>query len=338
MAVLGIVGAVLLTLLKVVLILLLLVLVIVLLVLFVPVRYGIWLEKEDGFSAQARVSWLCRLVSFRVLYEQGEPELSLRVFGFNLLAWLQRRRERAKKEADSAGEDAEEIDGGQGALVKMDWEERDSKEEDKEEEDSEEADISMAEVSLPEYPEHEEEPFTEDEEEIRQREGGFFHVAAQKLRRLRREILRRFRAMADFFKGLLKIVGKIRKRVEWLGDVRDFWRSENTRQMVCIFRDNVLHLWRKLKPRTVKGQVWFGTGEPCSTGQILGVCAMLFACYGEGIAITPDFERQIFEGKLVLKGRLSLITAVVIVVKVFFSRQWKTFRREWNVIGGSLNE
>lgn len=322
MAVMGIVGTVLLTLLKIVLILLLLVLVIVLLVLFVPVRYKVCLEKQEEFSARARVSWLCRLVSFRVLYEQGEPEFTLRVLGINILKWLQRRRERS-------GEDSGEM---------------------------EEADISMAEIDFSEYSEEDGEDKPEGDtmdesppaetgiDENLSKEGRieeslrFFRTVAERIRRFWREIMRRLRGIADFFKGLRGIADKIRRRAEWLGELRDFVRSENTRQMVCIFRDNVLHLWRKLKPETVKGQVWFGTGDPCSTGQILGVCAMLFACYGNGVAITPDFERKILEGKLMLKGHLSLITVVVILVKVFFSRQWKTFRREWDVIGGSLNE
>lgn len=335
MAVLGIVGTVLLVLLKIVLIVLLLVLAIALLVLFVPVRYGVWLEKEEAFSARVRVSWLCHLVCFRMLYGQGEePELILRVFGFNLLTWLQRRRERADRsqedEADSVQKDAGETGSGQGAFVKMDLAGEDF-EEDGNVGDSEETDIFMAELRLP-----------GNEEDGRDREdiwdGGLFRAVARRICRLWKEFIRRLRGIADFFKGLRKIACKLCKRAEWLGEVKDFWHSENTRQMVCIFRDNVLHLWRKLKPGTVKGQVWFGTGNPCSTGQVLGACAMLFAYYGNGITVTPDFERRVLEGKLMLKGHLSLITAVVVLVKVFFSRQWKTFRREWDVIGGSFNE
>lgn len=334
MAVLGMAGTVLLTLLKVVLIVLCLVLAIVLIVLFVPVRYGVWLEKEEAFSARVRVSWLCHLVCFRVLYEQGEPKITLRVFGFNLYSWLQGR----KKRADS------------GAEVQEDFPEKASEEIHDTDRDMEETDVSMAEVRLPEYEEREKERAIErdvdinaDTERDKDREAYIEEDLAgksiiERLRRFWRELLNRFREIVYFFKKLRKIAQKLCRRAEWLGEVKAFWGSENTKQMVCIFRDNVLHLWRKLKPGTVKGQVWFGTGDPCSTGQILGACAILFACYGNGIAVTPDFERQILKGKLMLKGHLSVITAVVILVKVLFSRQWKIFRREWNMIGGSLNE
>ena len=90
----------------------------------------------------------------------------------------------------------------------------------------------------------------------------------------------------------------------------------------------MLHLWRKLKPKVLRGNIVFGTGEPCLTGQILGVAAVFYASFGRGIQITPDFEEKRLEGNLLVKGRISLFTIGIILIRIFVRGEWRRFRRE----------
>ena len=49
---------------------------------------------------------------------------------------------------------------------------------------------------------------------------------------------------------------------------------------------------------------------------------------GRGIQITPDFEEKRLEGNLLVKGRISLFTIGIILIRIFVRGEWRRFRRE----------
>lgn len=57
-------------------------------------------------------------------------------------------------------------------------------------------------------------------------------------------------------------------------------------------------LLKHMAPRSLRGRLHFGTGDPALTGQLLGVLSVLFAMWGKGIAVIPDFEQEVFEGEI----------------------------------------
>ena len=48
----------------------------------------------------------------------------------------------------------------------------------------------------------------------------------------------------------------------------------------------MLHLLKKIKPRKIKSDILFGTGDPCLTGQALGAIAVYMAMTGTFFNIT----------------------------------------------------
>lgn len=64
-------------------ILLAVVLILLLLLLFVPVRYDVRGENENGKepSAEGKIHWLFHIVTFHATYENGELRQIVRVFG-----------------------------------------------------------------------------------------------------------------------------------------------------------------------------------------------------------------------------------------------------------------
>lgn len=152
------------------------------------------------------------------------------------------------------------------------------------------------------------------EDAVQERPRG----AKKKLRRLP-AVLR------DLLRKLRRAAGQGRKIISLL-------REDNSRALVCIFRDNVVHLWRKLKPRILRADLLFGTGDPASTGEALGVFAVLYAWYGGKIHITPDFENKVCRGEILLVGRLSVFTLGLVLARVFFSREWGQFKKRYDQI------
>jgi hypothetical protein len=84
-----------------------------------------------------------------------------------------------------------------------------------------------------------------------------------------------------WLQNVIKIVRKIKKKVHSVQDLVDILRSDAGKAFICIVKENVIHLWKQIHPRRMRGKVIFGTGDPCSTGELLGVLALFYAWYGK---------------------------------------------------------
>ena len=74
-------------------------------------------------------------------------------------------------------------------------------------------------------------------------------------------------------------------------------------------------LLKHMAPRSLRGRLHFGTGDPALTGQLLGVLSVLFAMWGKGIAVIPDFEQEVFEGEAAVKGYVRGIMVLILIIR-----------------------
>ena len=102
--------------------------------------------------------------------------------------------------------------------------------------------------------------------------------------------------------------------------------------MVCFVRDNMLHLWKHVKPKYLYTDITFGFDNPELTGKVLGAAAALCAMAGFKPGLTPDFEQSILEGKIEVKGRITFVVLLKIAIRVWLSEEVKSFRKEYNNI------
>ena len=63
-----------------------------------------------------------------------------------------------------------------------------------------------------------------------------------------------------------------------------------------------------------------GTGDPASTGQVIAIYGILYPLLGNHIDIIPDFEQQIVEGDLLIKGKITLFRLVKTAWIVYFNK------------------
>ena len=77
-----------------------------------------------------------------------------------------------------------------------------------------------------------------------------------------------------------------------------------------------LQLLKHIFPKKVRGWIHFGTSDPAQTGEILGAVSILFAMYGQGVRVIPDFDQAVFEGKVELHGSLMGIILLILVIRV----------------------
>lgn len=87
-------------------------------------------------------------------------------------------------------------------------------------------------------------------------------------------------------------------------------------QLIRLLLINGGKLLKHIFPKKVRGWIHFGTSDPAQTGEILGAVSILFAMYGQGVRVIPDFDQAVFEGEVELRGSLMGIILLILVIRV----------------------
>ena len=140
---------------------------------------------------------------------------------------------------------------------------------------------------------------------------------------------RGIRQLILWIQNVIKIVRSIRQKVHSVQELVDILRSDAGKAFICIVKENVIHLWKQIHPRHIRGKVIFGTGDPCSTGELLGVLALFYAWYGNGVQIIPDFEQKRIEGNVSFRGRIRMITLICIAWRIIKNKDGRKLLHEW---------
>ena len=142
--------------------------------------------------------------------------------------------------------------------------------------------------------------------------------------------------IADTFKkvsdAVKKIFAAVRSGKEKAVLVKEFVFGRECLDFVCVVRDNVLHLWRHIKPKLLRIDMTIGFDDPAVTGQVLGVIAAFCGAAGIMPCVTPDIEKRVFESDIEIKGRVTVFVLLKILIKVYFCEELKEFKKSYKSI------
>ena len=131
---------------------------------------------------------------------------------------------------------------------------------------------------------------------------------------------------------ITQICDKIKHIVNNIQYYTEIIRSETFGRAFKVCSGQVFSLLKHILPGKVEGSLHIGTGDPASTGQVLAVYGMLYPFIGNHIDIQPDFEQQIIEGELLIKGRITVCKALKTAWIIYFNKDLrrliKLFKRE----------
>ena len=273
-----------LTILKVVGILLLAVLGLVLFfllsALFVPVCYRMWGKRTATvLEGKASVSWLFGLIRLSVGYVDSQSKLELYLFGIPLLAlkdrinrWRKKRRKPGKRMRQGKSSDTKPADqmrkDNQAVQVK---EPAEKPVQDQVDSDSTEQEPDTAAVIF---------------QKIKEILLKIWRFPGRVLERIRKSRLT-FRQFCD----------KIKKWYRFL-------QMDDTKQALIFLKGKGFLVLRHMLPVKIQGNLHFGFEDPSITGQVLAVAGMVYPLYGKTFRLIPDFEQQVLEGEVNLKGRV----------------------------------
>ena len=131
-----------------------------------------------------------------------------------------------------------------------------------------------------------------------------------------------------------EIIEKIKSTVQNLSDkikhmkseydfYKGIWDQPEGKAAVKKLLSQIWYLLKKIKPSKIKGNVVFGTGNPATTGQVIGGIAALYGFMPGELQITPDFEEKRYEGNVHVKGKLRLIHVVIIAVRLIIDKNFR---------------
>ena len=258
-----------------------------LLVLFVPVRYDCFGKKKEELLAKVRVSWLLRILLVSILYDGKNPVIVIRIFGYTVFHTGREKKVKKQRRRKTKTRETSSEETKEPSEPQILLEQDVSEEET--------APIPKALEDKTEAP-HQSTADKQEYEDMEEPSGQ---------------------------NGFSSILGIKRK----LDVLRSFWNDESNRAAIKVVFSALKRIVKHIAPRKIEGVVYFGTGDPCSTGQILAAVGVFYARYGQHLIICPYFSEVRLEGELRIRGRIRLFHLLKVAFSVWRDKKVTYFRK-----------
>ena len=287
-------------------------------VLFVPITYKIRAERKDGvIQVRAVAGWMFRLLSVHYrLHTSQEPMQLLqgRILGIPVWKPLEPKKEKPKK-AEKKSKEKQSKPKQMGA--KQLEQKAEVKSSDKAKERlKKDLTPGTAVASVPQP-----EPEVSRQEQPQDKQAQTKPPRQSILKKLLYAIRRIYGKITAIGRGLFSLVVKLlhmpEKASETIGTLTDFWNlEENVKARESIWRE-LKFLWKHSRPRKADLTLHFGFEDPSWTGQCMGVLSILNVWYPGRIFLKPEFEQEIFEGTLYIKGHMMLAVPLLSIFRLW---------------------
>ncbi|QJU14482.1 hypothetical protein [Blautia pseudococcoides] len=337
--------------LKIIGILLLVILCLLLLLLlslvFVPVRYYGSAYREDGeYEAKVKISWLFHLVFVTGRYgsETEGIQLSIRFLGIpvdvvlkKIAAWSQKRQKKKSKKKSKKKPELTTAEEKKTAVPEKEGTEEQKALLDKGKETAEQAE------AVSEQPRSVKQALLETKEQAGQNAKAATVKQKEEPKPKRNpldKIRRIFAKTAEILKKIFALPGKIkaafvnfrRTAKEIYGKIKqgkELLSSESFLGVKTLIFGELGTLMGHVRPRKLKGDIYFGFDDPALTGQVLAAASIFYPFYGRGFSLHPYFDRVILEGRAQIWGRMYGVIFVRTVWRLFRDSNVKELRKKF---------
>lgn len=298
-------------------------------VLFVPITYKVRAERKDGvIQVRAVAGWMFRLLSVHYrLHTSQEPMQLLqgRILGIPVWKPLEPKKEKPKKAEKKSKEK-------QSKPKQMEAKQLEQKAEVKSSDKAKERlkkDLTPG-TAVATVPQPESE--VSGQEQPKDKQAQTKPLRQSILKKLLYAIRRIYGKITAIGRGLFSLVVKLlhmpEKASETIGTLTDFWNlEENVKARESIWRE-LKFLWKHSRPRKADLTLHFGFEDPSWTGQCMGVLSILNVWYPGRIFLKPEFEQEIFEGTLYIKGHMMLAVPLLSIFRLWRDENvMKMYRR-----------
>lgn len=319
----------------IILVLLAVLLSLILAVLLVPVRYlinGTWGEE---LKLYARVSWFLHFIHVFFSWDKKKAHIRVRILGMPLYDSERAPKKKLvrRKKTPTVDENKESNfhrdRNNQKTSGELDNIDKLTKEEEIKSSDEQIFEAieqnSIKEVSEPKS--------IDDNIQVKVEKETVFQKISSKIKNVINKIKSFFRKIMDKIRAIFESIAEIKRKG---GLILDFIRDEINKEGFHLTYGSIRKFLKHILPRKLKANIIYGTGDPCSTGQILGALSILYSIYGDKLTIIPDFENQRFEGNAMARGRIRLVTILIIVIKLILDKRFRQLRNNVRLLKEAL--
>lgn len=117
--------------------------------------------------------------------------------------------------------------------------------------------------------------------------------------------------------------------------IKRFWNLKCTVKTRNYLKRYLIGLIKHIGPRSIKGYVRYGFGDPCKTGQITGYLSLLPFVYSKHFSLEPNFYDKIIDTELLIKGKIRIGYILRIVLNINI---WRTILVARKIFKGKKKE
>ncbi len=306
-------------------------------VLFVPIRYVVKAQYKDGIPViQAKVTWLFHLLRIKCLFNLEEGlNVRVKIFFFNLKSSKKDSKEeehiekkdtkkrRKKKEHSVFDEEEHQFDEEDIFFDKPEesidiaaMEDMDVHNNQIMDSDIEASGIEVNQENI------------EDEEHLF--ETGVFEEDVKEHEKIKKNIFLIIKnKIMDIIQKIIALIQQLKMTKENLKQKTEAFSNmindPKNREMVSFLWVQVKKILKILKPKKVEAYIHFGLKDAQTTGKAAMYAASLYGFIGKNITIYPDFEQEIIEGTIYIKGSIQLFPIGIIALKVYRNKQVRKY-------------
>ena len=280
-----------------------LLLIIIALILFVPIRYRIIANKfeDSDFYAEIKLTWLLHFINILIKYTD-DLYYRVRVILIPIKKSdnLKKHKNNSKK-PEPYSDDTKSVDEGGNISDESANEDISDNEISKDKEEI---------VSTSDLDENDDDNIKFDENK-----GIIYKI--------------RF-VLTKFFEFLFNIKEKLNEAyntvVNIVKDI-DYYinalKDERNKKVISLCLSQASSIINNIKPKVFKGNLTIGIDDPYTMGQILSIYGILFPIIHDKITINPVYDKEVIEGDLYIKGRISVFVLIRAAIKIYFNRDYK---------------
>ncbi len=318
----------------------------ILVVLLVPIRYRIDADIKKEIRAEAKIGWLLRIIYLCVLYTDNRLILRLRLFG---RIFYDSGNPKNKKQNHKSGRrnkfpgSVEKSAAEAEAETEIDKIQKDMKAAETKglQDGAEAAEIFKArgdiktdgnfqiQKSSIESEDMEKDFQSEEKKGIFSSIKTFFHKGKEFFVRL-------ISWFQEFKKRICSLKEKILRINKKWNTIKSFLKEDVNKKALYKSFTAIRRMLKHLRPVKLRLELEFGTGDPCSTGQILGVLAALYGYYGSSMEVIPNFEEEILQGDLFCIGRIRLFTLLIICIQLILDKNFRNLLKNFKALKEDL--
>ena len=280
-----------------------LLLIIIALILFVPIRYRIIANKfeDSDFYAEIKLTWLLHFINILIKYTD-DLYYRVRVILIPIKKSdnLKKHKNNSKKN-EPYSDDTKSVDEGENISDESANEDISDNEISKDKEEI---------VSTSYLDENDDDNINFDENK-----GIIYKI--------------RF-VLTKFFEFLFNIKEKLNEAyntvVNIVKDI-DYYinalKDERNKKVISLCLSQASSIINNIKPKVFNGNLTIGIDDPYTMGQILSIYGILFPIIHDKITINPVYDKEVIEGDLYIKGRISVFVLIRAAIKIYFNRDYK---------------